>query len=302
MLTRLRMSHVRLLMLALTLHASTAWAGAIFVTGHDPDFHAQGGAEPGAQNLLRIGLNYARNGDGTTATNTAALPVLWIESDPAEDGGIPSGHRFGLNGLRNIGYLADGEIGVATEGRYVFKDADELTDAFWDTVLPTSYSAIGVASTFGGILRKAELDNLNAHAADITDFFNAGGGIFAAAEGTEGNLGFVSTDGFFDWIPISVPSSSTPAPPYSVTPFGSSLGLTDGDVSSPSHSFFNADGGLDVVSLDSSSRIMTLAGIRNIDGGGFTQVPEPSTLTLFAFGLAGLGFMTRRRRRKEFTA
>ncbi len=31
--------------------------------------------------------------------------------------------------------------------------------------------------------------------------------------------------------------------------------------------------------------------------GQVRQVPEPSTLAIFAFGLAGLGFMTRRRRR-----
>ena len=95
-------------------------------------------------------------------SDPSALPVLWIESDPSEDGGIPTGHRFGLNGLRNIGYRAVGEGGAAPEGRYVFKDADELTDAFWDTVTTDNYSAIGVASTFGGILRRAELDNLNA--------------------------------------------------------------------------------------------------------------------------------------------
>ena len=33
--------------------------GNIFLTGHDPDFHAVGTAEPGAKNLLRAGLKFA---------------------------------------------------------------------------------------------------------------------------------------------------------------------------------------------------------------------------------------------------
>ncbi len=32
------------------------------------------------------------------------------------------------------------------------------------------------------------------------------------------------------------------------------------------------------------------------------RVPEPATLAIFAFGLVGLGFMTRRRRRREAVA
>ena len=46
-------------------------AGTIFVTGHDPDFHANvGGNATGAQHIIQIGLNYVRNG------NTAPILVL----------------------------------------------------------------------------------------------------------------------------------------------------------------------------------------------------------------------------------
>ena len=34
-----------------------AWSGPIFLTGHDPDFHAQ--SSDGAQNLLRAGQGFA---------------------------------------------------------------------------------------------------------------------------------------------------------------------------------------------------------------------------------------------------
>jgi len=289
-------ARVTVVALGYCLCTSTAVAGAIFITGHDPDFHAQTSAEPGAQTLLRTGLNYARNGNGTVASNPAALPVLWIESNPATDGGIPGGHRFGLNGLRNIGYLAVGEVGVAPEGRYVFANAATLTDAFWATVTTANYSAIGVASTFGGILRQAELDNLNGHSADIATFFNAGGGIFAAAEGSEG-ANLAPLGGYFGWIPITAGSATSAAPPYSVTAFGAGLGLTNGDVASPSHSHFVSDGGLNVVSRDNLSRIMTLAGVTTITPGGGFGVPEPGTLALLllAIGIAASRTLVSRR-------
>jgi hypothetical protein len=280
-------------LLPATLSLSTGNAGPIFITGHDPDFHAQGG-EPGAENLLRIGLNYARNG-GSVASNPGALPVLWIESDPAR-WGMPGGHRFGLDGLRNIGYRAVGEAGAAPEGRYVFADADDLSSAFWATVTPSNFSAIGVASTFGGTLRQAELDNLNAHTAEIAAFFNAGGGIFAAAEGSEG-ANLAPAGGYFGWIPVTAASSTSASPPYSVTAFGASLGLTDTDVSSPSHSHFDSTGGLNIVSVDAQGRTMTLAGIARIGGGGgggFTSAPEAgSSFFLLSTGLGALWFVSR---------
>jgi hypothetical protein len=275
------------------LSTGMALAGAIFITGHDPDFHAQG--DVGAQKLLRTGLNYARNGDGTVGTNAAALPVLWIESNPVTDGGIPSGHLYGLNGLRAIGYRAVGEAGDTTEGRYVFANAAMLDAAFWATVTTTNYSAIGVASTFGGILRQAELDNLNAHSAEIATFFNAGGGIFAAAEGSEG-ANLAPNGGYFGWIPIAAGSATSAAPPYSVTPFGAGLGLANGDVASPSHSHFVSSGGLNIVSRDAQSRIMTLAGVTTIGPNGGFGVPEPGTLPLLLLAMLVLGRAFARRR------
>ena len=288
------LARVTAVVLGYCLCTTTALAGAIFITGHDPDFHAQ--SDSGAQTLLRTGLNYARNGNGTVASNPAALPVLWIESDPTTDGGIPGGHLFGLNGLRTIGYRAVGEAGAAPEGRYVFANAAALTNAFWATVTTANYSAIGVASTFGGILRPAELNNLNAHSAEIAAFFNAGGGIFAAAEGSEGFIPF-PLGGFFGWIPITAGSASSAAPPYSVTAFGAGLGLTNGDVASPSHSHFVSDGGLNVVSRDNQNRIMTLAGVTTINPGGGFGVPEPGTLALLllAIGIAARRSLVSRR-------
>ena len=63
-----------LLALSLSVAAVAASAGSVFVTGHDPIWHAGNGGNnaPGATNLARIGIDYARNG--------SALPFLFIES------------------------------------------------------------------------------------------------------------------------------------------------------------------------------------------------------------------------------
>ena len=70
---------------ALTLTAGASQAGAVYLTGHDPDFHAQG--QPGAQNQLNVALNFVTG--GTYNDVAPAKKFLWVESrDP-----ILSGHR-----------------------------------------------------------------------------------------------------------------------------------------------------------------------------------------------------------------
>ena len=117
--------------LILLLGTSPAWAGPIFLTGHDPDFHAPGSA--GAANLLRAGLNFVTNG-----TFDDAAPVkrfLWVESRIAP----PGGHLVGENGL--------GALGLALGAQYDRANAAELA---WANL--SNYSAIAVASSFGGLL------------------------------------------------------------------------------------------------------------------------------------------------------
>ncbi len=234
----------------------TGVGGNIFLTGHDPDFHAQGSAEPGAKNLLAAAVSYARNG--------SALPMLWVESRL----GIPSGHRLGRNGLTSNG------IGLVEGVDFVYMDAAQLNTLVDWSDLISNYSAIGVASDFGGILSEAEKDVLIAHKTDIATFINAGGGLVALSEcSCSGHSAGADATKNFSFLPIAVTATGNASPPCDVTSFGfTEFGLVPGDVNSPSHSHFDDDFGLEIVSFSpGTGQIMTLAGNVIVTGDTLEQ-------------------------------
>jgi hypothetical protein len=116
----------------------------------------------------------------------------------------------------------------------------------------------------------------------------------------------LSEDGFrtgppaqnFGFLPFLV--SSTPMGEFEngnmLTPFGLTLGLVNSDINGNfSHNIFTATGGLDVVDVDATGEILSLAGRGQFSMGGIT--PEPSTLTLAGVGtLALIGYGWRRRK------
>jgi hypothetical protein len=270
--------------LSCVLASSVAsYAGPIFLTGHDPDFHAQDST--GAANLLRVGVTYALGGSANFNDNIHKM--LWVESFNAPD----SGHRVGANGLNSIGLTLG-------------QDYDWVNGAGFSTVDLSLYSAIGVASSFGGMFTSAELNAMITRSADIATFINGGGGLFASAECDSGGACNTSNmaaphGAMFGYLPITV-SSVSPVVPFNPTAFGTSLGLTVADLNDPTHNSFGLIGGLTPVDLDSGNpqHATTLAGNVTIGGNGFIPVgvPEPLTLSLFAAGIMGLGMMRRPKR------
>jgi hypothetical protein len=228
--------------------------GSVFLTGHDPDFHAfVGGNAVGAQNINIAAINFVMDPAFNPFVASGIDKFLFVESK----GGVPGGHVNGVNGIIASGYV----MGLDFD-HHDFNTLDAALDQ-----LGTAYSAIVVASDYGGILRQAELDVLTARSPDIIAFLNAGGGLYAMAESNSG-AGLTPNGGHYGFLPFVVSSTqfNQAEEGNTVTPFGASLGLTNGDVNGNfSHNIFLGTEGLGVVDVDSEGNILSLAGRGIID-------------------------------------
>jgi len=250
--------------------ANLAFAGSVFVSGHDPDFHATGGANTvGAQNLIDLALDFVRNGNNA--------PILFIQSNTANIG-------LGDHLDSELGLIASGYTAGSTPGNhYVKENATQFA-----TENLSLYSAIFVPSDHGGTLTGDDLQALNARSTDIIAYVNAGGGLFALAEdgfhtaATDG-----STPALFGFLPFL--ATSAPLTEFengnTLSPFGVSLGLTPSDINGNfSHNIFTSTGGMTPVDFDAGGEILSLATRRSIGSGGV--VPEAgSTILLLSLAL-----------------
>jgi hypothetical protein len=273
-----------LLGLSLSVAAFAASAGSVFVTGHDPVWHAGNGGNnaPGATNLARIGIDYARNG--------SALPFLFIESKTTD---IPGGNTRTASFLNSV-------LGYSLAS-YQVMDANDLAAIADFGSFLSGYSAIVVASDHGGMLGASELSFLNDHVADIITFVNAGGGLYAEAESNA--TGQIGTTPRFGFLPFLVSSTDFQASEVSntVTPFGAGLGLLNSDVNGNfSHNFFSSTGGMSAVDLfnGDANTPLTLAFRGQIDTGGVVPIPEPEIYAMLLMGLGVMGAITRRRNKR----
>jgi hypothetical protein len=272
----------RLVVVAALLCAAPAWAGSIFLTGHDPDFHATlGGNTTGAINITNAAINFITDPAFNPFSNSGIHKFLFVESSIAP----PPGHTVGLNGIVAAGY---------TEGvDFVHADASTLGAELLN--LGTTYDAIVIASDFGGVLTQAELDILNLQSAVIKAFIEAGGGLYAMAE-SNGGAGLTPNGGQFGYLPFVTSSTQLDQSEigFTVTPFGASLGLTDVDVNgNASHNIFNSFAPLSIVDLDASGHILTVAGRLDVIPPG--PVPEPTTVVFLSAGLLATGPIRRKR-------
>ena len=275
--------YVRLTALAVVLLGTVvpAWAGSIFLTGHDPDFHAAVGFfNPlGAQHINQVAIGFVTD----PLFNPFALTApkfLFVESSISP----PGGHVVGKTGIVASGY---------TEGTH-FDHADASTLGAALDELGTTYDALVIASDFGGILTQPELDILNARKGDIIDFLNAGGGLYAMAEGN-GGAGLTPGGGWYGYLPFV--ASSTQFDEFEVdntlTAFGASLGLTLSDINGNfSHTIFTGIGPLDVVDFNAAGDILSAAGRPTT----IPPVPEPTTAATLGAALVATVLVRRKRR------
>lgn len=119
------------------------------------------------------------------------------------------------------------------------------------------------------------------------------------AESNSG-AGLTPNGGFFGYLPFVISSAqkNQEETGITVTPFGTSIGLSNSDVNgNASHNIFPVTSGFNVVDLDSSGSILSLAGRGQVTDGGVGAVPEPPSLCLLAAGLFAFYGMFRMRQK-----
>lgn len=249
--------------------------GSIFLTGHDPDFHAAlGGNALGAQHINQAAINFIMDPAFNTFVAGGTKEFLFVECDTCP---VPGGHTDGVPGINDSASGFPAGTTFETHGA-----ADGLATEL--TKLGTKYSAIVIGSDFGGMLTQAELDLLNADQSGIISFLNAGGGLYGMSEGS-GCCALTSHDrwGFLPFVTTEDPKDQGESG-FTVTSFGAGLGLADGDVNgNASHSVFTGTFGLNIVDTDPSGDILSLAGRGKVSTGGV--VPEPGSVLLFGTSL-----------------
>ncbi|GAC1436526.1 MAG: hypothetical protein NVSMB51_08110 [Solirubrobacteraceae bacterium] len=269
---------------ALGLLPADSLAGNLLATGHDADFHC-GGAQC---HYLATAVKYVRAG-----APDPTKPVLIFDN-----AGNEVSHA--LDNATSSGF-------IPMVPRVV---VDPQSATFASTAFSVAmFSAIIVASdeTCGGCdlnhptaaSQTPDSDAINSRTADITTFFNAGGGLLYLAGAEHGGGDPAAPQTYYKSVPLDLGAAPV-SPPFSLTPAGQFLGFEDSSATPPigtnndinccaTHNSFNlppAGSPLQVAEKDSTGKAETLFVTGGtISGGGFGDpavsaaavTPKPSS-------------------------
>ena len=255
--------------------SSGAYAGSIYLTGHDVDLHS------GQNSYDNVILNYLRGAGTGSAIAAGSYRIGIVKGDSGSVGtiGVNTYEGFGTTTVRT----ASSFTGAADFATFL---------SGIDVLAISSHTSCGGCS-----ITTADSNIINGFAPQIETFFNAGGDIF-------GNTGATLAT-FYGFLPpsaVASGSSISGSSGFTATLDGIGIGITSAMINGfPTHNRFTSMAPAFTVFETRGTEIISI-GVRDakIDGGGITPggpgaVTEPATMALMGLGLAGLGFARRRK-------
>jgi len=212
--------------------AAPAFAGNIYLTGHDLDLHCTFGG--GQCNAFGIAVDFARQ-----AAPDKTKPVLFLDSGSETSTAAGSAAAKARNTVEGAG------------NAFSFTVVNPVSAGFATLpLLTSSFSAIVIASdqNCGGCDNTpADIVAINARTAAIQAFFNAGGGLVYLAGAED--------PGYYGSVPVPAAAVAV-SPPFTLTADGLALGLNNTDANCcPTHNSFTVPGAgnpLKVAEFDSA--------------------------------------------------
>ena len=193
--------------LFLATHGRGIWTlplasgGKLWVTGHDADYHCSNG---GLQcNYLKVAVNFVTNG--------STLPILALD------------HGTEVATAVSNAFSGSGPSVTTVDPRTGFSSLPLVSSSgtpLYSAIIVASDTTCGGCDNNDGAGVTPDSDAINGRAADIAQFFNAGGGILALAGAA--NIGV-----FYNFLPVATTGATTTSP-YTFTSLGLSLGLMEG--------------------------------------------------------------------------